>query len=166
MKNIKTNNYIKTINELIGIKSYFNFENDDFKSFLKDPLILSELSRIRGSEKKKYKDGQREDSVIEFQHKLGLYCQWICLSKFSFFELSSKKAHDLYIRPIDTHFEVKNSLYVGHYETKKSLEDHLKRFGVSEYVIQFLHDENNTFTVLEGVYDINNYIKGDYCQIL
>ena len=165
MKNIKVFDYIKTINGLIGIKFYFDFEDRNFKFFLKDPLVQSELSRIKGSEKEKHIFKQRETSMINFQHELGLYCQWICLSKFSFFELSSKKAHDLYIRPIDTHFEVKNSLYVGHYKTRDSIEDHLKRFGVSEYVVQFLHDEKNTFTVLEGVYDINNYIKGDYHQI-
>lgn len=166
MKNINVNDYIKTVNELIGAKFYFNFEDGDFKSFLEDPLLQLELSRIKGSEGEKHISRQREDSVINSQHKIGLYCQWLCLSKFSFLELSVKRSHDLYLRATDTYFEVKNSLHVGHYKTIERLEWHLKCGGVSEYVIQFLHDEEDTFTVMEGIYNINDYIKRVYCPIL
>jgi hypothetical protein len=164
MKNIKVNDYIKIVNGLIGIKFYFDFEDRNFIYLLKDPLLQAELSRIKGTERGKHVSQQREDSVIDAQHKLGLYSQWVCMSTFKFFELSARKAHDLYIRAIDTHFEVKNSLHVGHYETIKNLKNHLKCGGLSEYVIQFLHDENNTFTIMDGVYNINNYIAGNYCQ--
>jgi len=159
---LDTNSYIKVINGLINIDVEYNPEELVFKRFLADPLRQAELKRIKSDEKMKSISSQRHDSLIDFYYSGGVYCEFICLSLFRFFEQSPIKAHDLYIREIDTFFEVKNSLYTGGEHLKKSLQKHLNRGGLSKYVIQFLHDGEYTKFSLDGVYQINNYIKGDF----